>query len=90
MIGKCISLRKDGRVCGRPAIAIDYKRGVLVCQEHAIDLLSSCIANLQEQIWELEKALQYLRTMPGYQDIQADPRMNLYASIPQNSGNRHK
>ena len=55
MIGKCISLRKDGRICGRPAIAIDYKRGGMVCQEHAIELLSSCIANLQEQIWGLRK-----------------------------------
>jgi hypothetical protein len=73
MIGKCISLRKDGRVCGRPAIAIDYKRGGMVCQEHAIELLSSSLANLHEQIWELGKALQNLRIMSGYQDNQADP-----------------
>jgi hypothetical protein len=70
MIRKCIACGKDGRVCGKPAIVIDYKLGGMVCQEHAIDLLSSSVVNLQEQIWDLEKAVQNLKTLLRNQDNQ--------------------
>jgi hypothetical protein len=64
MIPKCIACGKDGRICGKPAIVIDYKLGGMVCQEHAIDILSASLANLQEQIWDLEKAINNLKILP--------------------------
>jgi hypothetical protein len=63
MIRKCIACGKDGRICGKPAIFIDYKRGGMVCQEHAIDLLTSTLTNLQGQIWDLEKEVQNLKNL---------------------------
>jgi hypothetical protein len=72
MIPKCIACGNDGRICGKPAIVIDYKRGGMVCQEHAIDILSSSMANLQEQIWDLEKAIKNLKILLRNRDNQAD------------------
>ena len=50
MTGKCIAHLQDGRICGKAAIVIDYQRGGMICKEHAIELISSWVRDLQGRI----------------------------------------
>jgi hypothetical protein len=66
MTEKCIAYLQDGRICGKSAIVIDYQRGGMVCNEHAIELLSTWIRDLQRRIRELERAIQNLKNCTSY------------------------